>query len=115
QEKVADGASRPGAILRAMSASKAPDPIRPPVKVVRSARRRKTVPAYRGGETVVVLLPARMSRREEDHWVATMLDRLERRARRAVPGDAELERRARLLARPLLYGHGSPRSGRCVR
>jgi hypothetical protein len=92
QEKVADAVSRPGAILRAMSASKPPDPSRPPVRVVRSPRRRKTVTAYRQGETVVVLLPARMSRREEDHWVATMLERLEKRARRVVPGDGELER-----------------------
>ena len=101
QEKDAAGVSRAGAILRAMS-HKSPDSSRPPVKVVRSARRRKTVTAYRQGETVVVLLPARMSRREEDHWVATMLERLERRARQVVPGDAELERRARLLARRYL-------------
>ena len=80
-----------------MSASKAADPSRPPVKVVRSARRRKTVTAYREGGTVVVLLPARMSRREEDHWVATML-----------------ERRARLLARRYLEGMVEPRSVRWV-
>jgi hypothetical protein len=92
QEKVADVVSPPDAILRAMSTQKSPDSSRPPVKVVRSPRRRKTVTAYRQGETVVVLLPARMSRREEDHWVATMLERLERRAHRVVPGDAELER-----------------------
>jgi predicted metal-dependent hydrolase len=72
-----------------MSTQKSPDSSRPPVKVVRSPRRRKTVTAYRQGETVVVLLPARMSRREEDHWVATMLERLERRAHRVVPGDLE--------------------------
>jgi predicted metal-dependent hydrolase len=71
--------------------------------VVRSPRRRKTVTAYRQGETVVVLLPARMTRREEDHWVATMLDRLERRARRA-----------RLLARRYLEGSVEPRSVRWV-
>jgi predicted metal-dependent hydrolase len=87
---------------------------RPPVRVVRSPRRRKTVTAYRQGETVVVLLPARMTRREEDHWVATMLDRLERRARRTVPGDDELARRARLLARRYLEGSVEPRSVRWV-
>jgi predicted metal-dependent hydrolase len=87
---------------------------RPPVQVVRSPRRRKTVTAYRRGETVVVLLPARMSRREEDHWVATMLERLERRARRSIPGDDELARRARLLARRYLEGTVEPRSVRWV-
>jgi predicted metal-dependent hydrolase len=83
-----------------MPTQKSPDPSRPPVKVVRSPRRRKTVTAYRQGETVVVLLPARMSRREEDHWVATMLERLERRARKVVSGDAELERGGRVFAHP---------------
>jgi predicted metal-dependent hydrolase len=114
REKVTDLVSRPDAILRAMSTQKPPDSSRPPVKVVRSPRRRKTVTAYRQGETVVVLLPARMSRREEDHWVATMLERLERRAHRVVPGDAELERRARLLARRYLEGMVEPRSVRWV-
>ena len=114
REKVTDLVSRPDAILRAMSTQKPPDSSRPPVKVVRSPRRRKTVTAYRQGETVVVLLPARMSRREEDHWVATMLKRLEQRAHRVVPGDAELDRRARLLARRYLEGMVEPRSVRWV-
>ena len=43
------------------------------VEVRRSARRRRMVSAYREGDTVVVLLPARMSKGEEEHWVAEML------------------------------------------
>ncbi|HZD69478.1 MAG TPA: M48 family metallopeptidase [Actinomycetes bacterium] len=88
---------------------------KPAVRVVRSQRRRKTVSAYRDGETVVVLLPGRMSRREEAHWVAAMLQRLERRERRRRPaGDRELERRARLLAARYLDGAVEPRSVRWV-
>jgi predicted metal-dependent hydrolase len=88
---------------------------RPAVRVERSARRRKTVSAYREGDTVVVLLPARMSRREEDHWVAAMLERLDARERRLRPaGDEELCRRARALARRYLDGTVEPRSVRWV-
>jgi predicted metal-dependent hydrolase len=87
----------------------------PAVRVIRSPRRRKTVTAYRDGDTVVVLLPGRMSRREEAHWVATMLQRLEQRERRRLPGgDEELERRARLLADRHLDGAVEPRSVRWV-
>jgi predicted metal-dependent hydrolase len=90
-------------------------PARPAVRVVRSPRRRKTVSAYRDGDTVVVLLPGRMSRREEAHWVATMLQRLEQRERRRQPpGDRELERRARLLATRYLDGAVEARSVRWV-
>lgn len=87
----------------------------PLVRVERSARRRKTVTAYRQGDTVVVLLPARMSRREESHWVATMLERLaERERRRQPPGDEQLGRRARALAGRYLDGRAEPRSVRWV-
>jgi predicted metal-dependent hydrolase len=82
---------------------------------VRSPRRRKTVTAYRQGGEVVVLLPARMSRREEARWVQAMLDRLERRERRRrLPRDEELHRRARLLARRWLDGAVEARSVRWV-
>ncbi len=86
----------------------------PHVRVVRSPRRRKTVSAYREGDTVVVLLPARMSRKEETHWVAAMLERLEARERRLPPGDGELTRRAKLLAERYLDGAAVPRSVRWV-
>lgn len=50
----------------------------PRVEVRRSSRRRRMVSAYREGDTVVVLLPARMTKGEEKHWVAEMLSRLQR-------------------------------------
>lgn len=48
------------------------------VEVRRSARRRRTVSAYRDGDKLVVLMPASMSRSEEEHWVAEMQRRLRR-------------------------------------
>ena len=50
----------------------------PEVEVRRSKRRKQTVSAYRDGDKIVVLLPARMSRAEEKRWVADMLSRLQR-------------------------------------
>jgi predicted metal-dependent hydrolase len=92
-----------------------PPPPQPPVRVIRSARRRKTVTAYREGDTVVVLLPARLSRREEAQWVATMLQRLEQRERRRQPPtDETLQRRALLLARRYFDGAVEPASVRWV-
>jgi hypothetical protein len=79
---------------------------RPEVEVRRSARRRKTVSAYRAGDRVVVLIPARMSRADEARWVQTMLDRLDARAARTAPSDARLLERARLLARTHLAVDG---------
>jgi predicted metal-dependent hydrolase len=78
----------------------------PPVEVRRSARRRRTVSAYRDGDKTVVLLPARMTRAEERHWVALMLDRLAARERRGTVrgGDAALLSRARRLAAEHLGG-----------
>ena len=94
------------------SAAASPKPL---VRVVRSPRRRKTVTAYRDGDTVVVLLPSRMTKREEAHWVATMLERLEQRERRRRPlGDEELERHALRLAARYLDGRVEPRSVRWV-
>jgi predicted metal-dependent hydrolase len=66
------------------------------------------VSAHREGDTVVVLLPARMSAAEEQRWVAEMLARLARtEARRrtsASRSDAELVRRAGELSRRWLEG-----------
>lgn len=59
------------------------------IEVRRSARRRRTVTAYRDGDTLVVLIPAKMSRAEEEHWVAEMERKLQRTEhRRASPARA---------------------------
>jgi predicted metal-dependent hydrolase len=92
-----------------------PDAARPRVEVRRSARRRRTVSAYRADDgTVVVLLPARMSRAEEQQWVEVMLARVERSERRRQPSDAELTKRARQLSERYLEGLARPRTVRWV-
>ena len=84
------------------------------VDVRRSARRRRTVSAYRDGDRTVVLLPARMSRAEEQHWVTVMLGRLEARERRQRPSDDELAMRAKTLSERHLGGRAVPTSVRWV-
>jgi predicted metal-dependent hydrolase len=90
----------------------------PHVEVRRSRRRNRTVSAYREGDTVVVLLPARMTRAEEQHWVAEMLARLQRsETRRRSPArasDAALLARCRQLASRHLRGKVEPTSVRWV-
>ena len=57
----------------------------PKVEVRRSSRRKRTVTAYRERDTIVVLLPARMSAREERDWVDQMVRKvLAREARVAL-------------------------------
>ncbi|RJQ80704.1 M48 family peptidase [Pseudonocardiaceae bacterium YIM PH 21723] len=88
------------------------------VEVRRSKRRRRTVSAYRDGETVVVLLPARMSQADEQKWVAEMLARLERtETRRQSPArrsDEQLVARCAELAAKYLDGRAKPSSVRWV-
>lgn len=92
--------------------------IEPKVVVRRSARRRRTVSAYRDGDSVIVLIPARFSAAEEQRWVADMIKRLnaqDGRRRRGQPGsDAELVARARDLSARYLEGRADPTSVRWV-
>jgi predicted metal-dependent hydrolase len=89
----------------------------PNVEVRRSARRRRTVSAYRDGERIVVLIPARFTRAEEAQWVAKMVARLApdpARPRRRGTGDAALVRRARELSATYLDGRAEPVAVRWV-
>ena len=86
----------------------------PTVEVRRSAKRRRTVSAYRDGDRTIVLLPARMTQTEEAEWVATMLARLAAKDARRPGGDDELRRRALGLSRRHLDGRARPDSVRWV-
>lgn len=83
---------------------------RPKVEVRRSARRKRTVDARQEGDTVIVSIPASMSRAQERHWVEEMLRRLERSRERRRPGrragDDDLAARADRLAREHLDAVG---------
>ena len=94
-------------------------PLRSDIEVRRSARRRRTVSAYRDGERIVVLIPAKFSRLEEQRWVDDMVKRVtarEQRERDRGPrrSDAALARRCNELAAQYLGGTVSPASVRWV-
>ena len=87
----------------------------PSVEVRRSSRRRRTVSAYRDGDgRIIVLLPARMTKTEERHWVAAMVSRLERSEERRRPSEETLARRAAQLSGRYLEGLARPRTVRWV-
>ena len=100
-----------------MPRTPAADPA-PAVEVRRSARRRRTVSAYRDGDVTVVLIPARFSKAEERRWVAEMIARLQAREARRQRGprrsDEALLARARQLSTTLLDGAARPTSVRWV-
>ena len=75
-------------------------PAQPRVEVRRSARRRRTVTAYREADTIVVLIPQRMSKADEQTFVTDMVAKvLAREGRRRAPrGDLELAARAAELS-----------------
>lgn len=89
------------------------------VEIRRSARRRSTISAYRDGDTLVVLVPAGLSRAEERRWVAEMERKLQRtESRRASPpkkSDAELLARCAQLSARYLDRRALPVSVRWVR
>jgi hypothetical protein len=85
------------------------------VEVRRSARRRRTVSAYRDGGRIVVLIPSRFSKAEEARWVAEMVERLDAGSRRRrQSGDGALAKRAAELSITYLGGRAQPVSVRWV-
>ncbi|MEO7289487.1 MAG: M48 family metallopeptidase, partial [Jatrophihabitantaceae bacterium] len=92
----------------------------PLVEVRRSARRRRTVSAYRDGEKIIVLMPARIGRAEEQRLIAEMVELVtSREAKHARTGprrsDQALLSRAGELSGQYLDGRARPASIRWVR
>jgi len=104
--------------VRTVARKPVPASAAPPVEVRRSARRRRTVSAYRDGDRTVVLIPARFSKAEERHWVNEMLERLRAREERRTTGprrsDAALLTRARQLSASVLDDRARPTNVRWV-
>src|SRR6478609_6102810 len=82
----------------------AAEPAEPIVEIRASARRRRTVTAYREGDRTIVLVPARMSVRERERHAAELVERLRRRDARTRRSDDDLMKRAAQLSRKWLGG-----------
>ena len=75
------------------------------IEVRRSPRRKKTISAEIVGRALIVSVPERLSRAEEQEWVDKMTARLsERRRRDRLNEDGALARRARELSSRYLDG-----------
>jgi predicted metal-dependent hydrolase len=89
------------------------DPNEPTEIIVRrSARRKRTVSAFREGQAIVVAIPARMSKRDEAQLVPEMVAKVESAERKLKPGDGQLQARAEKLSREIFGGQAHPSSVR---
>ena len=86
----------------------------PKIEIRRSKRRRRTVSAYRDGETVVILMPASTPHSQEQEIVDDMVQRLDRTDPRQKPSDEALLERAEVLASKYLHTTLDPFSIRWV-
>jgi predicted metal-dependent hydrolase len=82
------------------------------VEIRRSARRKRTVKAYREGDKIVVLMPSHLSAAEEAAHVESLVASIRRKE--ASLTDDELMDRATDLSRQWLGGRAEPTSVRWV-
>ncbi|TMC98854.1 MAG: M48 family metallopeptidase [Chloroflexi bacterium] len=69
----------------------------PPIRIVASRRRRRTVAARLRAGVLELLVPDWMSHAERQRWAEVMSRRLQRRVARALPSDERLAGRAQAL------------------
>jgi predicted metal-dependent hydrolase len=84
------------------------------VEIRRSARRTRTVRAYREGDKTIILMPANLPADVEREHVESLLGRLERREARTRPSDAQLAQRCAELSDTWFGGRANPSSVRWV-
>ena len=72
-------------------------PFSPPIRIVASRRRRRTVAARLRSGVLELLVPDWMPRAERERWAEEMRRRIEKRMERARPSDDKLSMRARTL------------------
>ena len=82
----------------------------PPVRIIRSKRRRKTVSASLSCGELVIHLPAGMSKREEQKWIEKMRQRVVEKHDRKPKDDEGLRRRAEELNKRFFNGRLAVRS-----
>jgi predicted metal-dependent hydrolase len=70
---------------------------RPPIRIVASRQRRRTVAARLRSGVLELLVPSSMPHTERQQWAETMRRRIERRIQRSRPTDERLAERARAL------------------
>jgi len=73
------------------------NPFSPPVRIVASKRRRRTVSARLRSGVLELLVPSWMPQSERQQWAEKMRVRLEQRITRSRPSDERLADRARAL------------------
>lgn len=82
------------------------------VEIRRSARRKRTVKAYRDGQKIIVLMPAHLSAAEEAVHVESLVASIRRKE--ASLSDDGLTERAKVLSERWLAGRAEPASVRWV-
>ena len=81
-----------------------------PIEVRRSARRKRSISAFREGQKIVVVIPAHFTAAQESEWVAKSVSRLNQRETRRRPSDDQLLARSRELSLIYLDGAAVPLS-----
>jgi predicted metal-dependent hydrolase len=81
-----------------------PHEFTPPIRIVATRRRRRTVAARLRSGVLELMVPEWMPVAERERWAESMRRRFERRMRRSLPTDQRLEDRAQTLNERLFGG-----------